>query len=100
MVEADASLAGLAAMASRDVGGVMTRALAGGGLQISLPLTIRTEQLTELATGLRAGLDVGRGMDSPSTSAVVPTSDREVVGCPVLNSPGTICRPRMATPSV
>jgi adenosylmethionine-8-amino-7-oxononanoate aminotransferase len=57
LVEADGSLAGRAAMAARDVGGVMTRALAGGGLQISPPLVITEEQLVELATGIRAGLD-------------------------------------------
>jgi putrescine aminotransferase len=57
LVEADASLPGRAAMACRDVGAVMTRALAGGGLQISPPLIISEEQLTELATGIRTGLD-------------------------------------------
>ena len=57
LVEADPSLPGRAAMACRDVGDVMTRALAGGGLQISPPLIITEEQLTELATGLRTGLD-------------------------------------------
>jgi adenosylmethionine-8-amino-7-oxononanoate aminotransferase len=36
---------------------VMTRALAGGGLQISPPLTITEAQLDELATGLRTGFD-------------------------------------------
>src|SRR5437899_1101715 len=40
LVEADASLALRAAKACRDVGFVMTRALAGGGLQISPPLVI------------------------------------------------------------
>ena len=57
LVEADASLAPRAAKACRDVGFVMTRALAGGGLQISPPLVITEEQLGELAVGLRAGLD-------------------------------------------
>jgi len=56
-VDADASLPGRAAMACRDEGSVITRALAGGGLQISPPLIITGEQLTELADGLRAGLD-------------------------------------------
>jgi adenosylmethionine-8-amino-7-oxononanoate aminotransferase len=56
-VETDASLPGRAAKACRDVGFVMTRALAGGGLQISPPLVITEEQLGEMATGLRAGLD-------------------------------------------
>src|SRR5262249_39532124 len=49
LVEADASLALRAARACRDVGSVMTRALAGGGLQISPPLIITEEQLGELA---------------------------------------------------
>ena len=57
LVEADASLAPRVARACRDVGSVMTRALAGGGLQISPPLVITEEQLGELVTGLRAGLD-------------------------------------------
>jgi putrescine aminotransferase len=57
LVEADASLAPRAAMAVRDVGFVMTRALAGGGLQISPPLIITEQQLGELTEGLRAGLD-------------------------------------------
>jgi adenosylmethionine-8-amino-7-oxononanoate aminotransferase len=55
-VEADASLAGRAATACRDAG-VITRALAGGGLQISPALVISEAQLDELATGIRAGLD-------------------------------------------
>ena len=37
--------------------GVITRPLAGGGLQVSPPLTITHDQLEELAGGLRAGLD-------------------------------------------
>ena len=45
-----------AAMAARDAG-VITRAIAGGGLQVSPPLVITRDQLDELATGLRAGLD-------------------------------------------
>ena len=44
-------------MACRDVGGTITRALAGGGLQISPPLVITGEQLREMAAGIRAGLD-------------------------------------------
>jgi hypothetical protein len=56
-VEADASLPGRAAMACRDVGGTITRALAGGGLQVSPALVISEAQLAELAEGLRAGLD-------------------------------------------
>ena len=57
LVEADPSLPGRAAMACRSVGGTITRALAGGGLQVSPALIITEEQLRELATGLRAGLD-------------------------------------------
>jgi putrescine aminotransferase len=56
LVEADASLPARAAAACRQAG-VITRALAGGGLQISPPLVITEEQLGELADGLRAGLD-------------------------------------------
>ncbi len=48
--------AGKAATASREAG-VITRALAGGGLQVSPPLVISRDQLDELAAGLRAGLD-------------------------------------------
>ena len=48
--------AGKAAIAARDAG-VITRAIAGGGLQVSPPLVITRDQLDELATGLRAGLD-------------------------------------------
>ena len=61
-VETDPSLPGRAATACRDEGGVITRALAGGGLQISPPLVISEEQLEELAVGLRAGLDAVAGM--------------------------------------
>jgi len=57
VVEADPGLPGRAAMACRDQGGVITRALAGGGLQISPALIITEEQLEELAEGLRVGLD-------------------------------------------
>jgi adenosylmethionine-8-amino-7-oxononanoate aminotransferase len=57
VIEQDPSLPGRAAIACRDVGGVITRALAGGGLQISPPLIITEEQLVELAAGLRVGLD-------------------------------------------
>ena len=57
LVEVDATLPGRAAMACRDIGGVMTRALAGGSLQISPPLIITEAQLTEITTGFRIGLD-------------------------------------------
>jgi len=52
----DQSLPFRAATASRDAG-MMTRVLAGGGLQVSPPFIITREQLGELAAGLRAGLD-------------------------------------------
>ena len=60
----DASLPGRAATACREVGGVITRALAGGGLQISPALVIDEAQLAELAAGYQAALDslwLGRG---------------------------------------
>jgi adenosylmethionine-8-amino-7-oxononanoate aminotransferase len=43
--------------ACRDVRGTITRALAGGGLQISPPLVISESQIEELSAGLAAGLD-------------------------------------------
>ena len=55
-VDADASLPGRTATACRDAG-VITRALAGGGLQISPALVISEAQLAELEIGIRAGLD-------------------------------------------
>ena len=55
-VAADATLATRAALAARDAG-VITRALAGGGLQVSPPLTITPAQVQELVAGLRSGLD-------------------------------------------
>lgn len=59
-VEVDASLPARAAIACRD-SGVITRGLAGGGLQISPALVISDAQLAELATGIRAGLDAVAG---------------------------------------
>jgi adenosylmethionine-8-amino-7-oxononanoate aminotransferase len=56
-IAADPSLPGRAATACREVGGVITRALAGGGLQISPALTIDEAQLRELAAGYQAALD-------------------------------------------
>ena len=56
-VAADASLPARAATACREVGGVITRALAGGGLQISPALVIDEAQLAELAAGYQAALD-------------------------------------------
>ncbi len=52
----DASLPGRAATACRDAG-VISRALAGGGLQISPALVITEDQLAELAAGYRTALD-------------------------------------------
>ncbi len=60
-VAADASLPGRAATACREAG-VITRALAGGGLQISPALIVDDAQLTELAEGFRAGLDTLTGL--------------------------------------
>ncbi len=56
VVSDDANAAARAAHGAREAG-VITRAIAGGGLQASPPLTITREQLDELAAGLRAGLD-------------------------------------------
>ncbi len=56
-IAADPSLPGRAATACREVGEVITRALAGGGLQISPALTIDEAQLRELAAGYQAALD-------------------------------------------
>jgi putrescine aminotransferase len=56
LVAADGSLPLRAASACREAG-VITRALAGGGLQLSPPLVITEGQIEELAAGLRAGLD-------------------------------------------
>lgn len=56
LVEADAALPLRAAAACREAGAI-TRALAGGGLQISPSLVIDEAQLEELVGGLGAGLD-------------------------------------------
>jgi putrescine aminotransferase len=55
-IEADASLPFRVAGAVRDAG-VITRVLAGGGLQISPSLVIDEAQLEELSTGLQVGLN-------------------------------------------
>jgi len=60
-VAADPSLPGRAATACREAG-VITRALAGGGLQISPALIIDDAQLTELAAGFGAGLEALTGI--------------------------------------
>ncbi len=51
----DATLAGRAATACRDAG-VLTRAVAGGALQVSPPLVITEDELVEMAGLFRAGL--------------------------------------------
>ncbi len=53
----DPNAAARAASAVRSAG-VITRAIAGGGLQVSPPLTITRAQLDELAAGFRTGIDV------------------------------------------
>ncbi len=58
-LDRDPSVPLRAASRCRDAG-VITRALAGGGLQISPPLVIDEAQVEELASGLRAGLDAAR----------------------------------------
>lgn len=55
-IDADPSLPARATAASRDAG-VITRALGGGSLQVSPPLTINDAELDELVTGLEVGLD-------------------------------------------
>jgi adenosylmethionine-8-amino-7-oxononanoate aminotransferase len=55
-VASDSTIASRAANAARDAG-VITRAIAGGGLQVSPPLTTTDDHLDELTAGLRAGLD-------------------------------------------
>ncbi|HSF84488.1 MAG TPA: aspartate aminotransferase family protein [Acidimicrobiia bacterium] len=52
----DPNAAARAASAAR-AAGVITRAIAGGGLQASPPLTITRDQLDEMVAGLRTGLD-------------------------------------------
>jgi putrescine aminotransferase len=52
----DAHAANTVALGAR-AAGVITRPIAGGGLQVSPPLTISRDQLDELTAGLRAGLD-------------------------------------------
>ncbi|HEY7731675.1 MAG TPA: aminotransferase class III-fold pyridoxal phosphate-dependent enzyme [Gaiellaceae bacterium] len=56
LVEADPSLPGRAAAACREAG-LITRALAGGGLQVSPSLVITEAEIAELAELMRAGLD-------------------------------------------
>jgi adenosylmethionine-8-amino-7-oxononanoate aminotransferase len=51
----DETLPARAAAACRDAG-VLSRALGGGGLQVSPPLTMTTEQVTEMADLFRSGL--------------------------------------------
>jgi adenosylmethionine-8-amino-7-oxononanoate aminotransferase len=56
ILERDPNAAAAASEAALDAG-VITRALAGGGLQVSPPLIVDTNHLAELAEGLNAGLD-------------------------------------------
>lgn len=56
LIAADPAAPGRAAAASRKAG-VITRVVAGGGLQVSPPLTIKPAELEELATGLMAGVE-------------------------------------------
>jgi adenosylmethionine-8-amino-7-oxononanoate aminotransferase len=56
LVATDPDFAQRANVAVRDHG-VITRALAGGALQISPPLTITSDQLDELAAGHRGGIE-------------------------------------------
>jgi putrescine aminotransferase len=56
VVEADPGLPNRAVLAARGAG-VITRALGGGGLQVSPPLTITRGQLADLAAGIATGLD-------------------------------------------
>lgn len=63
LVALDPSIPGRAARAARTAG-VITRAVAGGGLQVSPPLTITAAELEELVTGLQAGLEATRQAQS------------------------------------
>ena len=56
LLAADPGMPNRAAAAAREAG-VITRVVAGGGLQASPPLTISSTELRELATGLHAGLE-------------------------------------------
>ncbi len=56
VLAADPEAPSRAASGSR-AAGVITRPIGGGALQVSPPLIISTDQLDELAAGLRAGLD-------------------------------------------
>jgi adenosylmethionine-8-amino-7-oxononanoate aminotransferase len=56
LVAADPALAGRAAAACREAG-LITRALAGGSLQVSPPLVITEDEIAELARLMGAGLD-------------------------------------------
>jgi adenosylmethionine-8-amino-7-oxononanoate aminotransferase len=53
----DPTLSDRICLAARENGGVLTRVLVGGGLQISPPLVITRAELDELAGGLQAALD-------------------------------------------
>jgi adenosylmethionine-8-amino-7-oxononanoate aminotransferase len=51
----DSTLAARVALATRSAG-VITRAIAGNGLQISPPLIFTSSQVEEMVEGLRTGL--------------------------------------------
>jgi adenosylmethionine-8-amino-7-oxononanoate aminotransferase len=55
-IDADPGLPARAFRAIRDAGAI-TRAVGGGGLQISPPLIITTEQVSEMVSAFSAGLD-------------------------------------------
>jgi adenosylmethionine-8-amino-7-oxononanoate aminotransferase len=56
LVTGDETLPYRAAAACRQAG-VLTRAIGGGGLQVSPPLTLTSDQVDEMATLFRAGLE-------------------------------------------
>ncbi len=56
IVEGDETLPARVAVACREAG-VLTRAMSGGALQVSPPLTMTPDQVTEMGTLFRAGLE-------------------------------------------
>ncbi|MDX1689934.1 MAG: aminotransferase class III-fold pyridoxal phosphate-dependent enzyme [Acidimicrobiia bacterium] len=56
LVSEDQGVTGRAALAARDAG-VITRAIGGGGLQVSPPLVVTEAEIDEIVAGLRTGLD-------------------------------------------
>ncbi len=55
--DTDPTLAARAVAAVREHGGVLTRAIGGGGLQVSPPLTMTDDEVAAMAEGFRTGLD-------------------------------------------